>query len=684
MSELKYLNRELSWLDFNARVLQEANDKNNPILERLHYLGIFSNNRDEFFRVRIATLNRMRNHKKVKEDVKKHLTNILLDVQEKVAQQEELYTDTYHSLISEARENKIYLINEEELTSSQKEFVYHYFKDTVRKHIFPIMLGESLKYKNFKDQSVYLAVEMKDSEQEKADRYALIELPTKVLPRFVQLPDIDDKKYLIFLEDVVRYNLHEIFSILGYNQYNAYLVKLTREAELDIDNDVLKSFLEIMTESVKKRKKAPPVRFVYDKNISPSLLKSVLNALGIRSDDRLRAGGRYHNLKDFIQFPFSDAEHLFQPLKPISHPDLPDHESKFEILKKKDVLIHYPYHSFQSLTSLMWEAAIDPLVKEIKMTFYRVSKKSTIMEALINAARNGKTVTVFMELQARFDEEDNIYWTGKLQEEGVHVIPTIPGFKVHAKLLLIRRKEAGINVYYSNIGTGNFHEATARVYSDTSLLTSNASICKDVNNIFYLFEANFNLPTFKELKVAPFKIRSFLYKKIDKEIENARNGFDAWIIIKINNLVDEPIIDRIYKAAEAGVKLKLIVRGICVLKDKFTHKNILAIGVVDRYLEHSRILIFANNNNPLYYLSSADLMPRNLDHRIEVICPILSTSLKQEISDLINIQLRDNVKARNLQGKHINEYIPSTTDTIHQSQIETYEYLKGKKKQSNP
>lgn len=683
MKNIKHLNRELSWLDFNARVLQEANDKNNPILERFHYLGIFSNNRDEFFRVRIATLNRMRNHKKVKEDVKRNLTHILLDVQEKVAQQEELYTAAYHSLIREAKENDIYLINEKELNKAHKEFVYDYFKNKVRKHIFPIMLGESLKYNNFKDQSVYLAVEMQDSSEKINDRYSLIELPTNILPRFIQLPDYKNKKYLIFLEDVVRFNLHEIFSILGYDTYNAFLVKLTREAELDIDNDVLKSFLEIMTESVKKRKKAPPVRFVYDKNISPDLLKPVLNALGISSDDRLRAGGRYHNLKDFIQFPLSDPQHLFMPLEPISHPDLPDHESKFEILKQKDVLIHFPYHSFQTLTSLMWEAAIDPYVKEIKMTFYRVSRNSTIMKALINAARNGKTVTVFMELQARFDEEDNIYWTEQLQEEGVHIIPTIPGFKVHAKLLLIRRKEAGMNVFYSNISTGNFHEATARVYSDTSLLTSNSSICRDVDNIFYLFEANFNLPSFNELKVAPFKIRSFLYKKINKEIENAQNGFDAWIIIKVNNLVDKNIINRIYKAADAGVKIKLIVRGICVLKENYTHENITAIGVVDRYLEHSRILIFANNNNPLYYLSSADLMPRNLDHRIEVICPIISTSLKQEISDIINIQLSDNVKARNLQGEAINSYKSLNSTTRHQSQIETYNYLKQKGQQSS-
>lgn len=644
----KYINRELSWLDFNERVLQEASDPNNPILERFKYLGIFSNNRDEFFRVRISTLKRMRNHKKISEIDKKNLTNILLEVQEKVAEQEKAYTNTYHSLIEEAKRNEIYLITENELNKNQQVFVRAYFNLYVRRHIFPLMLGSSLKYNNFKDHSIYLAIELQDSKNKITNSHALIELPTNVLPRFVQLPDIDSKKYLIFLEDVVRFNLDSIFSLQGFDIFHAYVVKLTREAELDIDNDVLKSFIEIMSESVKKRKKAPPVRFIYDQKISQELLEIVLQTFGIKSNDNLRAGGRYHNLKDFMDFPVDQPELKFQPLPPIPHPELPDNKSKFEIIKQKDILIHYPYHSFSSLSSFIWEASIDPKVRAIKMTFYRVSRNSVLMRALINAARNGKKVTVFMELQARFDEEDNMYWAEKLQEEGVKIIPTIPGFKVHAKLILIRRKEDGEDIYYSNISTGNFHEATSKVYSDTSLLTCNSDICMDVNHVFYLFESKFYHPNFKLLKVAPFGIRPFINKRLDIEIENAKNGLEAWVIIKINNLVAEKVIRKIYKAADAGVKIKIIARGICVLKKDFVHENIEAFGVVDRFLEHSRILIFANGGDPKYYISSADLMPRNLDHRIEVICPILSTSNKQEIKDLINIQLRDNVKSREL------------------------------------
>lgn len=678
MENDKYINRELSWLDFNARVLQEASDSKNPLLERFKYLGIFSNNRDEFFRVRVSTLKRMQSHKKISESDKQNLTNILSLIQDKVAEQEEVYTKTYKSLIKEAKRNNIYLVNESELLPEQQVFVRDYFNQKVRRHIFPLMLGSSLKYNNFKDHSLYLAIELKDSNNIVSNGHALIELPTRDLPRFVQLPDIDNKKYLIFLEDIVRYNLDSIFSIQGYDIINGYIVKLTRESELDIDNDVLKSFLEIMSESVKKRKKAPPVRFIYDKEISRDLLEIVLQTFGIKNSDNLRAGGRYHNLKDFMDFPVDRPDLKFKSLSPIDHPELPDHLSKFDILKKKDVLTHYPYHSFSSLTSFIWEASIDPNVRAIKMTFYRVSRNSVLMRALINAARNGKKVTVFMEVQARFDEEDNIYWAEKLQEEGVRIIPTIPGFKVHSKLILIRRREGGQNVYYANISTGNFHETTARIYSDVSLLTSNSDICQDVNNVFYLFETKFKFPKFKKLKVAPFGIRSFIDKKIDTEIKNAKEGKDAWFIFKINNLVDEEIVDKVYKAAESGVKIKLIIRGICVLKTGFVHKNIEAFGVVDRFLEHSRIFVFANDGDPQYYISSADLMPRNLDHRIEVVCPILSTAGKLELKDIIDIQLKDNVKARELQGDKVNTYIERNRKETHQSQLETYKYFKNK------
>ena len=673
-----YLNREMSWLDFNGRVLQEALDKSNPLLERIKFLGIFSSNRDEFFRVRVATLNRMRNHKIVKDFEKKNLTRIINNVHKKVAEQEDIYTSVYQSLIDEARENNIFLITEKELSDEQKRYVKSYFNQEVRKHIFPLMLGDTLNYNNFKDQSVYLAVELKDSTGKSKNCHSLIELPTSDLPRFFNLPNIENKKYLIFLEDIVRANLDVVFSMLGYDQFDAYLIKITRDAELDIDNDVLKSFLEIMTESVKKRKKAPPIRFVYDKNITPDLLKEVLSVLNITTSDSLRPGSRYSNLKDFMNFPVRDPLLQFPPLPPLQHPDLPEGVNKFDVFRKKDILLHFPYHSFSHLTSLIWEAALDPNVRAIKMTFYRVSRHSTVMKGLINAARNGKSVTVFMELQPRFDEEDNIFWTQKLQEEGVKIIPTIPGYKVHAKLLLIRRKENGKNIYYSNISTGNFHEATARVYSDTSLFTSNQSICSDVNDLFHLFESSFNLPNFKKLKVAPFGARSLIINKINHEIKNHKAGLSSGVIIKVNSLVDEFVVKKIYQAADAGVKIKLIVRGICVIKAKQNHENIEAIGVVDRFLEHSRVFIFDNGGKPEYYISSADLMSRNLDHRIEVICPILSPENQAELQTIIDIQLRDNVKARNLQFPHINEYKTTSEIEPYQSQIKTYEFLAAK------
>jgi len=675
MSKEEYINREISWLDFNARVLQEAKDNSNPLLERFKYLGIFSNNRDEFFRVRVATLNRMRMHKKIDDREKKALTRIILEIQAKVAEQEDEYTFVYHSLIKEAKENNIFLINEKELNKEQQIFVKEYFNSTVREHIYPLMLGDSLRYKNFKDKSVYLAVEMIDSSKKQKPRHALLEIPTSILPRFVNLTNKAGKNCLIFLEDIIRFNLHEIFAILGYNIFNAYLIKFTRDAELDIDNDVLKSFAEIISESLKKRKKGTTVRFVYDKNISPSLLKIVLHTLGIKSDDKLRGGGRYHNMKDFMSFPIENPQLQFGKLPSIPHPDLPAHKSKFSILREKDILLHFPYHSFKEMTDLIWEASIDPKVRTIKMTFYRVSRQSNMMKALINAARNGIKVTVFMELQARFDEEDNIYWTEKLQEEGVRIIPNIPGFKVHSKLILIRRKEKGENVYYANISTGNFHEASARIYSDTSLLTSNIDICNDVNNVFYLFETKYQHPDFQYLKVSPLENRQFFHDKIDREIENSGNNLPSYITLKANNLVDIDIINKLYKAADAGVKISLIIRGICVLKKHKSHANIDAFGVVDRYLEHSRIFIFGNAGHPEYYISSADIMRRNLDHRIEVTCPIMAKNLQQELQDIIDIQKKDNVKARHLQAGQINEYKTDDTSPKFQSQIETYKYL---------
>ena len=678
MDSNKYINREISWLYFNDRVLQEANDKKNPLLERFKFLGIFSNNRDEFYRVRIATLNKMRSHKKISDAVKIELSHTISRVQEKMLDQDEQYGKAYESLLKEAEQENIFLVDEKQLNTQQEAFIIDYFNENISEHLFPLMLGESLKYKNFEDKSVYLAVEMLKSHKNDKTRFALIEIPTSKLPRFIKLPSDGEKKTLIFLEDIVRFNLKTVFASLGYDFFQSYLIKITRESDLDIDNDVLKSFMEKISEGLKNRKKAPHIRFVYDKNISPRLLKIVLKTLGIKSRDNLKAGGRYHNLKDLMHFPIKDPKLSFSHLERIEHPDFSTNDSKFEVLKKKDVLFHLPYHSFFDMIDFIWEAAIDPKVRAIKMTFYRVSRNSNMMKALINAARNGKQVTVFMELQARFDEADNVYWAEKLQNEGVRIIPTIPDFKVHSKLILIRRKEKGESVYYSNISTGNYHESTAKVYSDTSLLTRNYEIGKDIYNVFSLLETSFLQPKFSQLKVSPFTIRSFIEDALDQEVANSKKGLEASVIIKVNNIVDKRIVDKLYDAGEAGVKIHLIVRGICVLRKTKPHKNICAIGVVDRFLEHSRIFVFHNAGDPKYFISSADLMSRNLEHRIEVMCPILSLEHKKEIQDILDIQLLDNVKARHLQTGHINEYHTSKGDVKHQSQIEIYNYLKDK------
>ena len=687
MSSNKYINREVSWLSFNERVLQEALDSSNPVLERIKYLGIFSNNRDEFYRVRVATLNRMKSYKKIAPAQKREITRTLRDIHQIVADQEGQFTGAFHNVLEELAKNNIHFVNENELNSKQMDFVVDYFRMNIRAFLSPLLLDNISGLGNFKDKFIYLAVKMAsavagENQKLKKENYAVIELPTEELSRFIELPPEGDKRYIIFLDDIIRANLKNIFGIFGYDLFESHIIKFTRDAELDIDSDLSKSFLEIMNESIKQRIKGDAVRFVYDNTIDPKFLKKLLNKFGITQSDTLRAGGRYHNFKDFMDFPLTNTSLQFNELPPFLHPEIEPNKSMFELIREKDLLFHYPYHSFQHIVNLLREAAIDPKVRAIKMTFYRVAKNSKVMNALINAARNGKEVTVFLELQARFDEQANIQWTQKLQEEGVRVIQNIPGFKVHSKLLLIRRKEKGQNVFYANISTGNFNELTAKLYADDSLLSSDQQLCRDVNNVFHLFETKYIPPTFTSLIVAPFKLRSFFTSMINREIIKARAGKKAWMILKLNNLVDIKVVNKLYLAGKAGVKIKLIVRGICVLKAGVPglSENIKAFGVVDRFLEHSRVFVFANEGKPEVYLASADLMARNLDHRIEVVCPIKSPELKKEMIKMLDIQLKDNVKARSLHPDKINQYRePENEEEICRSQEAIYHYLKGKK-----
>jgi polyphosphate kinase len=663
MSAKNFINRELSWLSFNERVLQEAVTDSNPILERLKYLGIFSNNRDEFYRVRVATLNRMKAYKKIEAVQMREATRSLRDIRKVVAEQELLFTKAYYQIKDELAKNNIFFVDENQLNANQQQYIENYFRLNIRAFLSPLMLDTISGLAYFKDKFIYLAVKMSDSQNIRKENYAVIELPTEEISRFIDLPRDGEKQYIIFLDDVIRANLKNIFGIFGYDFFEAHIIKFTRDAELDIDSDLAKSFLEIMNESIKQRVKGDAVRFVYDKSIDTKLLKKLLNHFGITQSDTLRAGGRYHNFKDFMNFELpiqlgKGNTLTFKELLPFNHPDIVQNTSMFELIREKDILLHYPYHSFQHIINLVREAAIDPKVRAIKMTFYRVAKNSKMMNALINAARNGKEVTVFLELQARFDEQANIMWTQKLQEEGVRVIQNIPGFKVHSKLLLIRRKENGKNIYYANISTGNFNESTAKLYADDSLLTSDQGLCKDVNGVFHLFETKYVSPTFSLLQVAPFKLRAFFTQMINREIKNARAGKEAWIILKLNNLVDIKMASKLYMAGKAGVKISLIVRGICVLKAGVPglSENIEAIGIVDRYLEHSRVFVFANAGKPDVFLSSADLMTRNLDHRIEVVCPVKSVPLKNELLDILKIQLTDNTKARWLHPDKMNEF----------------------------
>jgi polyphosphate kinase len=677
----KFINREISWLDFNERVLQEAMDETTPLIERIKFLGIYSNNRDEFFRVRVATLRRVINYE-LKNGIAGNNTAAILDeIAEIVEKQEIRFHETWEKIKIRLEEEGIILLNEKNLDNEQGAYVHQLFSEKVRPNLFPLMLDNFINPDTLKDATIHLAIDLKSKKKKIKSHYALIPLPTGSLSRFIILPEKNNKKHIILLDDVIRYCLGDIFSVFGYDSYKAYTIKFTRDAEMDIDNDVSKSFLELMSESVKQRKKGAPVRFVYDSEIPEPLLKILMKRLNISKRDNVRAGGRYHNFKDFMNFPRLGRQDLrYPPSPPLPHKDLPPHKSIIEVIREKDIMLHYPYQSFQYIIDLLREASIDPLVRAIKMTFYRAAEGSSVMNTLINAARNGKEVTVFMELQARFDEEANIYWTNRLQEEGAKVIQTIPGFKVHSKLLLIRRKENDQDIYYANISTGNFNESTARIYADESLLTGNQAITTEVNKVFHLFESKFIMPSFQNLIVAPFSVRDFFSGMLDREIQAAGEGKEAWAILKMNSISDKKITRKLHEAATAGVKIKLIVRGICILDpdDSEIAGSLEAFSIVDKYLEHSRIFVFCNGGDHKYYISSSDWMPRNFDHRVEVICPVIDEDIRKELMDLLQIQLRDNTQARYLGRESMNCYRKTPDPAPHRAQFEIYDYFKSK------
>lgn len=675
----RFIDREISWLNFNERVLQEAMDENNPVIERLKFLGIFSSNRDEFFRVRVATIKRLAQVERKKDSkLSSYADKILKEILKIVEEQERKFTNTFLHILAELKKKNIVFLDDTQLNKEQGLFIKMFFIADVLPNLFPIMVRSLESPDTLQDNAIYLAVHMQDSKGKKEEDFALVMVPSNIISRFLVVPSSDGMKCIVMLDDVMRYNMGEIFAPFGYDTFSSYTIKFTRDAELDIDNDISKSFIEQMSDSIKKRKKGAPVRFVYDDKIPVVLLTRLLRKLNIKASDNLRGGGRYHNFKDFMSFPKIGSSDLnYSKSIPLTHPLLKPKRSILKVIDEQDVLLHFPYQSFQYIVDLLREASIDPKVRAIKMTFYRAASDSNVINALINAARNGKNVTVLLEIQARFDEKANIYWTRKLREEGVKIINTLPGLKVHSKLLLIRRKESGINKYYANVSAGNFNESTAKVYSDDSLLTSNQAIANEVNMMFHLFEAPYNPPKFKHLLVAPYQLRNSFIKLINTEIRNAKAGKEAWIIIKLNNIVDQKITNKLYQASNAGVKIDIICRGICVVvpKIKGVSENINVISVVDKFLEHSRIQVFANGGNPKYYISSADWMVRNFDHRFELACPIYDKKLQKETMDILKIQLNDNVKARLVNQKSVNKYVRNDKSPI-RSQVETYKYLK--------
>lgn len=680
--EIPYINREISWLSFNERVLQEAADKSVPLIERLKFLGIFSNNRDEFYRVRVATVRRLSKLGKkalafYDEDPKELLTRLQRRVIEQQINFEEIYTE----LKNELAENNVFIINEKQLQDSQQEFVRDYFNKEVSSTLFPVMIDDSKDFPYMKDKASYMYLKLESILQKQKNKFALIEIPSKIISRFVVLPKQGNKQYIILLDDVIRFNTDQIFDIFGYRTVEAYNIKLTRDAELDIDNDLSKSMLEKISKSVKARKQGQPVRFVYDAAMSNDMLRYIMKKLGMAKKDNAIPGGRYHNFKDFIDFPnLGDKKLVYDHPEPIQHKFLVNNPfTTLKVVREKDILLHYPYHSYNHIINLLREASIDPIVESVKITLYRVADSSKIANALINAVKNGKKVTVLVELQARFDEEHNIYWANKLKDEGAKVIYGVPGLKVHSKCILITAKDKGKIVKIAHIGTGNFNERTARVYTDFSLLTADKQITEDITKVFDFYENNFKIYEFKELLVAPFFMRSELIKLINKEISAAKQKKRSGIILKMNSLVDKQMISLLYEASKAGVPITLIIRGACSLVTEVDgwSDNIKAYSIVDKYLEHTRVFIFHNGGNEQIYLSSADWMSRNLDSRSEVAVPVKDPEIRKQIKDIINIQLSGNTKVRIIDKKQLNTYKRSKAgEKKVRVQDEVYAYLK--------
>ncbi len=694
MHKYRYLDREKSWLNFNERVLQEAADETVPLLDRFRFLGIFSNNLDEFFRVRFAAIRRLSLSGDTGEEILGGITakKLLKEITAIVIKQQADSLKILSIIEKQLEKQNVFIVDESNLSIEQAQFVKDFFIQKVSPELVTIILNDLAEFPLLKDTMGYLAVKLVMKTDQKSKllgllkpkpevRYAIIEMP-KSINRIVELPTENEKQYIMLLDDVIRYNLSSIFNIFDYESIAAHMIKITRDAQLDIDSDMSKSMLQKIASSVKDRRIGEPVRFVYDSKIGKDTLTFLLAQMGIESTDSIIPGGRYHNRRDYMSFPdLGRYDLLYQQNKPLPVPGLSLDGSILNKIAKKDYLISAPYQSFSYLIKFLREVALDPKVTTIKITLYRLAKNSQIISSLINAAKNGKKVTVEIELQARFDEASNIMYAEQMQTEGIELIFGIKGLKVHSKICLVERIESGKMKRYGFISTGNFNESTSKIYTDVTLLTSHQQILKDVSKVFDFLQVNYRLHRYKHLIVSPHYTRSRIYKLIDKEIIQAQAGNPAYINLKMNSLSDIEMIDKLYDASNAGVKIKLQIRGICSLIPGIPEMsaNIEAISIVDNFLEHSRVFIFCNSNNPLVFISSADFMTRNLDGRVEVTCPIYDLDIKKELIDNFDIGWRGNVKARYHSEKLDNKYrIRKAGEEIFRAQLETYNYYKNK------
>ncbi|BAO77155.1 polyphosphate kinase 1 [Winogradskyella sp. PG-2] len=674
-----YINRELSWLQFNARVLQEAADNDVPLIERLRFLGIFSNNLDEFFKVRYATVKRIFEAGKggkselggIKAgDLLEEITKIVIDQQSESLK-------ILESIDLELKIENIQIINETEIDADQHQFIKNYFYQEISPALVIIVLNEAIELPELKDSAAYLTIKMSNSKGD--DQYALIEI-SKTMDRFIVLPSKNDSNYIILVDDVLRHCLDEIFNIFDYETITAYMIKITRDGELDFDSDLSKSFIDKLSDSVKDRKSGDLVRFVHDKSIDEDTLTFLLERMGINDNDSIIPGGRYHNRRDYMDFPsLGRTDLLYDKIRPLPVEGLSLQESIFKTIAKKDYLVYAPYHTFSYLVKFLREAALDPKVKTIKITIYRLAQISHVASSLINAAKNGKKVTVSIELRARFDEEANINYAEQMQDAGVNMLFGVSGLKVHCKMCVIEREENDKLVRYGFVSTGNFNESTAKFYTDFTLLTANSKILKDINKVFNFFEVNYKINRYKHIITSPHYTKSKLFALIDTEIANAQKGKPAYIKLKMNSISSYKMIDKLYEASKAGVKVQMIVRGLCCIVPgvKGMSENIEIISIIDKFLEHTRLYIFSNNNDPKMYISSADWMTRNIDNRVEVSCPIYDQDIKNELLDLYMICWNDNVKARIINETQDNSYRKNDKPKT-RAQFDTYKYYLNK------